>query len=191
MTRDKPTVEEYIRRYRETAEKEMRGEVSLREKATSYTTVNFLNPARPYMSSLNTDDTKYVINFRLVRHSELDRVVGLSAANTLWYNAGKQLGILAVEKGLIKSLDDLLNFVVNQRIGLVDVYKESSNKARIHVYECISCAGIPNIGRPVCHFEGGLIAGVLSKLMNAKARARETHCWGTGYSFCGFDVIFY
>lgn len=187
---DKPTMEEYLRRYREIAEKEMSGEKQPKPKTETFTTVDLLNPARPYMSSLNTDDTKYVINFRLVRHSELDRVVGLSAANTLWYNAGKQLGILAVEKGLIKSLDDLLNFAVNQRIGLVDVYKEGSNKARVHVYECISCAGIPNIGRPVCHFEGGLIAGVLTKLIG-KCRAKETHCWGMGYSFCGFDIIFY
>ncbi len=187
---DTPSIEEYIRKYREIAEKEMRGEKQPRSQTKEYTTVDLLNPARPYMSSLNRDDTKYVVNFRLIRHSELDRIVGISASNTLWYNAGKQLGILAVEKGLIKSLDDLVNFVVNQRIGLVDVYKESSNKARVHVYECISCAGIPNIGRPVCYFEGGLIAGVLSKLMNARARAIETHCWGTGYSFCGFDIIF-
>jgi len=191
MGEDKPSLEEMVKKYREIAEKEMRGEALPREKVSTYTTVDFLNPVRPYMQSLNQDDTKYVINFRLVRHSELDRVVGLSAANTLWYNAGKQLGVLAVEKGLIKSLDDLLNFLVNQRIGLVDVYRESNNKARVHVYECISCAGIPNIGRPVCHFEGGLVAGILSKLMNAKARARETHCWGLGHHFCGFDIIFY
>lgn len=188
---EKIDINEYVRKYRETAEKEIRGEAGLRPKKASYTTIDFLNPARPFLSSLNKDDTKYVVNFRLVRHSELDRIVGLSASNILWYSAGKQLGILAVEKGIVKSLDDFLTFVVSQRIGLVDVLKESSNKARIHVYECISCAGIPNIGRPVCHFEGGLIAGVLSKLMNAKARAIETHCWGTGYSFCGFDVIFY
>lgn len=184
-----PKYEEYLRKYREVAEKEMRGEKPLRPKVGSFTTMDFLNPARPYMGGLNADDSKYVMNFRLVRHSELDRIVGVAAANTLWYNAGKTLGILAVEKGLIRSLDDFLDFVVKQRIGLVEVYKESSNKARIHVYECISCAGIPNIGRPVCHFEGGLIAGVLTKLVG-RCKAVETHCWGTGYSFCGFDVIF-
>ncbi|HDD25819.1 MAG TPA: hypothetical protein ENF75_01865 [Acidilobales archaeon] len=183
------SLEEMTRKYREIAEKEMRGEKPLRERVKEYTTINFLNPQRPFMSKQSADDTKYVINFRLVRWSELERIVGLGASNTLWYNAGKSLGELAVEKGLIKSVDDLINFVINQRIGLVDVIKESSNKTRIHVYECITCSGIPNIGRVACFFEGGLLAGVLSKLVG-KCRAKETHCWGTGYSFCGFDIIF-
>jgi len=183
-------LDEAVKKYREIALAEMRGEKGPRPKVSSYTTLDFLNPARPTLSRFNAEDSKYVVNFRLVRYSELEKIVGLSAANTLWYNAGKSLGELAVSKGLIKNVDDLIKFVVEQRIGLVDVLSESSNKARIHVYECISCAGIPNIGRPVCYFEGGLIAGVLGKLMNRRARAIETHCWGSGYSFCGFDVVF-
>lgn len=183
-------IQEIIRKYREITEKEMRGERPIRPRVEKYTTVDFLNPARPYLGSQNKDDTKYVVNFRLVRWSELERIVGIQASNVLWYNAGKRLGELVTEKGLIKSLDDLISFAVNQRIGIVDIVKESTNKARVHVYECISCSGIPNIGRPVCYFEGGLVAGVLSKLIG-KCKAVETHCWGMGYSFCGFDIIFY
>ncbi len=181
-------VEEWVKKYREVAEKEMRGEKSPRPRVKEYTTLDFLNPARPCLSKLSVDDGKYVVNFRLVRFSELERIVG-RAANTLWYNAGKTLGYLVVDKGVVKDVDSFIKFVVDQRIGLVDVVKESSNKLRIHVYECISCSGIPNVGRPVCHFEGGLIAGVLSKLIKPCV-AKETHCWGNGYSFCGFDVIF-
>ena len=182
-------IEEVIRKYREQALAEIRGEKSLRPKVTSYTTLDFLNPARPTLSSLSKDDTKYVINFRLVRWSKLENIVGISASNVLWYNAGKSLGELVVSKGLIKDVDSFIKFVVDQRIGLVDVIKESSNKLRIHVYECITCSGIPNVGRVTCYFEGGLIAGVLGKLLGRRAKAVETHCWGTGYSFCGFDVI--
>jgi len=83
-----------------------------------------------------------------------------------------------------------VKFVVDQRIGLVDLVKESDDKLRIHIYECISCSGISNIGRVVCQFEGGLIAGVVSKLTSKRVRVVETHCAGTGYSFCGFDIIF-
>ena len=186
---DELDFENVLREYRNRALKEMKGEIKPREKTPTYTQVDLLNPKRPYLSSLNPDDTKYVINFRLVRHANFEEILGFGTV-AVWYRCGYTLGELAVDKGLIKSLDDFVKFVVDQRIGLVDLVKESDDKSRIHVYECISCSGIPNIGKVVCQFEGGLIAGVLSKLTNKKVRTVETHCAGTGYSFCGFDVIF-
>ena len=104
--------------------------------------------------------------------------IDLSAA--LRYYSGKTLGKLMVDKGLIKSLDDLVTFGIDFKIGLIDLYKESDNKSRVHVYECITCSGIPNIGKTVCYYEGGVIAGVIERLTNSKVRVVETHCWGTG-----------
>jgi predicted hydrocarbon binding protein len=182
--------EEHLKRYRKIAEKEMKGEIKPRERVNSWDVIDFLNPNRPCLTSINKDDTKYVINFRLVRHAKIEDLMGTMGAQAVWYYSGKTLGELAVKKGLIKNLDDFLAFVVDQRIGLVELYKESDNKSRVHVYECISCSGIPNIGNEVCQFEGGLIAGVIEKLTNSKVRVVETHCWGKGYSFCGFDIIF-
>jgi len=186
---DLSLAEEYVRKYRSIAEKEMRGEIKPKDRVKNYTQLDLLNPKRPFFSSLNKDDTKYVINFRLVRHANFEELLGGIGTSAVWYRCGKTLGELAVNKGLIKSLDDFNKFVIEQRIGLVDLVKESNNKSRVHVYECISCSGIPNIGKTVCQFEGGLIAGVISALFNTNVRVVETHCAGTGYSFCGFDVI--
>ncbi|WP_457549986.1 V4R domain-containing protein [Archaeoglobus sp.] len=189
MEIDESLIEEYTKKYRSIAEKEIKGEQKPRDKVKSYTQMDFLNPKRPFLSSLSKDDTIYVINFRLVRHANFEELLG-QGTYAVWYRCGKTLGELAVDKGLIKSLDDFVKFVVEQRIGLVDLVKESNNKSRVHVYECISCSGIPNVGKTVCQFEGGLISGVLSKLTGSNVRVVETHCAGTGYSFCGFDVIF-
>ena len=168
----------------------MRGELAPRPKVESYTQLDLLNPERPYFNSVNRDDSKYVMSFRLVRFCRISRVVGSHAADILWYSSGKDLGTLLVDKGLIKSVDDVTRVLLDQRIGIVDVVKESSNRTRIHVYECMTCSGIPNIGKAVCHFEGGVIAGILTKLMGSEARAIETHCWGKGNRFCGFDIVF-
>ena len=184
-------VDEYIRKYREIAEKEMRGELAPRPKVESHTQLDLLNPERPYFNSINRDDSKYVMTFRLARFCRISRFVGNAAANILWYDAGRELGMLLVDKGLVKSVDDLVRVLLDQRIGIVDIVKESSNKMRVHVYECITCSGIPNIDRAECHFEGGVIAGVLTKLMGSEARVIETHCWGKGNRFCGFDAIFH
>jgi len=183
-------ISERIKRYREIAEKEMRGELAPRPKVKSYTQLDLLNPERPHFSSINRDDSKYVTTFRLVRFCKLSKIVGGSAADILWYSSGKDLGMLLVDKGLIKSVDDIARVLLDQRIGIVDVVKESSNRMRVHVYECMTCSGIPNIGKTVCHFEGGVIAGILTRLMGSEARAIETHCWGRGNRFCGFDILF-
>jgi predicted hydrocarbon binding protein len=115
------------------------------------------------MSAINKDDTKYVVTYRLVRHADIEKIIGKVGSDAVWYYSGKKFGELAVEKGMVKNFDDLKNFAFDQRIGLVDLYEESNDKLRIHVYECIGCSGIPNINRAVCQFEGGLIAGAISK----------------------------
>ena len=183
-------ISERIKKYREIAEKEMRGELAPRSRANNYTQLDLLKSDRPHFSSVNRDDNKYVTTFRLVRFCKLSKIVGGSAADILWYSSGKDLGMLLVDKGLVKSVDDIARVLLDQRIGIVDVVKESSNRMRVHVYECMTCFGIPNIGRTVCHFEGGVIAGILTRLMGSEARAIETHCWGRGNRFCGFDILF-
>jgi len=83
--------------------KEMRGEIKPRGKTPTYTQADLLNPKRSYFSSLNPDDTKYVVNFRLVRHANFEEILGFGSV-AVWYRCGYTLGELAVDRGLIKSL---------------------------------------------------------------------------------------
>ena len=64
-------------------------------------------------------------------------------------------------------------------------------ETRIHVdvYECVTCAGLATVGRPLCHFEGGLIAGVVEGIVKKRTRAHEVTCiGGLGDKACGFDL---
>ena len=82
---------------------------------------------------------------------------------TYHFHAGKHLGYEFVRKGIIKTIDDLFPVLVKYRIGLIDIVRESSNTMVLDVYECMSCSGLPNIGRPVCYFESGIVSAILEK----------------------------
>ncbi|MHB9301888.1 V4R domain-containing protein [Thermofilum pendens] len=181
-------MEEYLKRYREIAEKEMRGEKPRRPRAENPDPASLVKPERPFFRSLDPHDDVYVSLYRAFRY-ELEKLFGLKATYLLLFNVGKRLGYEAVENGVVKSLDDLPKLALAYKVGLLDLYADGSNKARVHVYESILGAGSPHIGRTLCHFEAGLVSGVMEKLVG-RNRVGETHCWGTGYSFCGFDVYF-
>jgi len=101
----------------------------------------------------------------------------------------KEVRTRTVELKVIRSIDDLLHVFINQRIGLLDIIGKSFNNMKIHIYECMSCYGIPNIGMPMCDFEAGVIQGALESLIG-KNITKEKYCWGLGYSFCGFEIYF-
>ena len=74
----------------------------------------------------------------------------------------------------------------------MDIFKEenteSGKKLDFRVYECIDCEGLPNVGKPVCYFETGMIIGILKELTHKEVSAEEIRCWTSGYSFCQFNV---
>ena len=45
------------------------------------------------------------------------------------------------------------------------------------------------VGRTLCSFEGGLIAGAVESILGKKATAKEITCiGGLGHETCGFDI---
>jgi uncharacterized protein len=124
--------------------------------------------------------------YRLLRLVALEDIIGRGAAGTA-YVAGKKLG---ASLGL-KSLDDFLELCATLKIGVIEVPVLTASQAHIDVYECVTCAGMETVGRMLCHFEGGLIAGVCETVLNKRARAREVTCiGGLGHDSCGFDLEF-
>ena len=124
----------------------------------------------------------------------IDHLIG--DASNLVYASGKTVGT-EVGKGIVKeSGPDLGKFVeVTARtvkdlgVGLLSVVSAEPEKGRValRVDECITCSGMPNIGKKVCHFEGGLISGVVSEFVNKPVTVVETKCNGMGSGCCEFE----
>jgi len=142
---------------------------------------NALNVVRPTLGN-----NAGVALYRLLRLVALEDIVGRGASGVA-YLAGKKLGI---SLGLTK-LEDFLQLCKDLNIGIIEVPVATETKIHIDVYECVTCSGLETIGRPICHFEGGLIAGAVQTITGRSARAREITCiGGLGDETCGFDIEF-
>lgn len=153
---------------------------------------DIIHPERPFLGKEAADDldTVYVTTFRV---GALKRPLSLTKAG---YGTdivgGIEFGSNLVKYGIIKSVDDISEFLAKYKIGILDIFKEedieNGKRLDLRVYECIECSGLPNIGEPVCYFETGMIIGILRELTKKQVSAEEIRCWTSGYSFCQFDV---
>ena len=140
---------------------------------------NALNVLRPTLG-----DTAGVALYRLLRLVALEDIIGRGAAGTA-YVAGKKLGN---SLGLT-SLDAFLDLCNALKIGVIEVPVLTDTRVHVDVYECITCSGMATVGRTLCHFEGGMIAGAVETILSKRARAREVTCiGGLGHDACGFDI---
>lgn len=142
---------------------------------------------RPFFRVISGDDIYYIRTHRMIiygmhKYSRPLRSIVMKAS-------GYNLGVMLVDKGIVKSIDDLPEIFVRQKIGILDIVDESLDTMKINIYECMSCYGMLSVGMPMCDFEAGIIEGVLEKLYG-RNKTVEKYCWGLGYSFCGFESYF-
>lgn len=129
-------------------------------------------------------DNAGVVLYRLLRLVALEDIIGRGAAGTA-YVAGKKLG----HSLGITQLDMFLELCKQLKIGIIKVPVATSTRIRVDVYECVTCSGLKPVGRVLCHFEGGLIAGVVEGVLKKQVRAREATCiGGLGHDACGFEI---
>ncbi|MBP1150296.1 MULTISPECIES: V4R domain-containing protein [Methylocaldum] len=140
---------------------------------------NALNIVRPSLG-----DDAGVALFRLLRLVAIEDILGRGASAMAYY-AGKKLGM-----GLgIGKLEDFLGLCAALKIGIIEVPLLTEDKIHVDVYECVTCSGLQPVGRTLCHFEGGLIAGVVEHVTRRRTQAVEVSCiGGLGDRTCGFDL---
>jgi uncharacterized protein len=122
--------------------------------------------------------------YRLLRLVALEDIIGRGAAGTA-YLAGKKLG----QNLGLQTLDGFLELCAALKIGLIKVPVLTESLIHVDVYECVTCSGLTPVGRPLCHFEGGLVAGAVESILKKRTRAIEVTCiGGLGHDACGFDL---
>lgn len=122
--------------------------------------------------------------YRLLRLVALEDIIGRGASGTA-YIAGKKLG---QSLGLTK-LEDFLALCHELKIGVIEVPVLTPSRIKVDVYECATCSGMTPVGRPLCHFEGGLVAGAVESILGKDIRAQEVGCiGGLGHDACSFEM---
>jgi predicted hydrocarbon binding protein len=132
--------------------------------------------------------------FRVFRHFSagyVEEVLGRGAA-VVFQNGGRDLGREAgtmLWKGdATEYLKAVCQFVRDSRIGLLTPREVSDRLLVVDLDECITCAGMANIGKRICQFEVGFVAGVAEVLVKRKTKAIETKCNANGEGTCQVTV---
>lgn len=136
--------------------------------------------------------------FRALRLEGMKEIAG-RGANAIIYRGGRNLGYnvgqdISSKMSNKADLNEYLTIVVQAfeqlGIGLVSVAGGSFSNGQVYlqVDECVTCAGIPNIGETVCHFEGGVVAGIVQNFTGSIVTCKEVQCWGKGDKTCMFEV---
>ena len=119
-------------------------------------------------------------------------IVGESATSGLIYRSGRDAGKELLKgvktKGLHEALERVAEILEELKIGMVSITKESKESCMLRIDECAFCSGMLNVGRTICRFEAGLIAGLLESLLGKPIEVEETKCWGKGDEFCEFEI---
>lgn len=141
---------------------------------------NALSIIRPKLG-----DRAGVALYRLLRLVALEDIIGRGAGATA-YVAGKKLG---ASLGITK-LDQFLELCQAISLGVVEVPVLTSSRIYVDVYECVTCSGMAPVGRSLCQFEAGLVAGVVQAVTKKNAKAKEITCiGGLGHDSCGVEVL--
>ena len=147
--------------------------------------------------SLGGDE--FVQNFRILRmiglRWNLAGLLGEKASDGVVYSIGVKLGRYLVSSGVIKGKDakefitNFAEFTQNMKIGIPSIVEWKKDFPNIiKVDECITCAGMLNVGEVVCHYEGGIIGGAISEYFKGLIVADEVLCWGKGEETCQFEL---
>ena len=153
---------------------------------------DIIHPSRQFLGKNAGEnlDSVYVSTFR-IGHFNLPEQLASTGQGTTFVG-GMEFGSNLVKQKMVKNLEDLRLLITDYKMGIVDVFNEKQEDdgktMDIRVYECIECADLPNIGKPLCYFEAGIITGVFKELTKKDVIAEEIRCWTSGFSFCQFDV---
>lgn len=120
--------------------------------------------------------------FRVFRHftaGYMEEVLG-RGAGAVFQNAGRELGreagAMLYKPDATDYLREVCQFVSDSRIGLLSPREVTAERLVLDLDECITCAGMTPIGKRICQFEVGFVAGIAEVLTKKRVRAHESLC---------------
>jgi predicted hydrocarbon binding protein len=130
--------------------------------------------------------------FRQFSALHAEEILGRTGTKVVFQHAGRQLGIEVGKSLHIDDLQEYLNrvfeYVEDNGIGILSVNTDEEGKMIFKLDECITCAGMPDIGKKICHFEVGIVAGAVEAFLGESVAATESKCNADGDDFCEVTV---
>lgn len=125
--------------------------------------------------------------FRAIRVALLDEGINI---DPILHNAGVKVGKTFYKKLKGQDVNELAQniavFWETNKLGNIQI--RSMNPIIIQAYDCFECEDLPQLGRPACAFDSGLLEGVFSNYYGHEVEAEETKCYAQGDDFCQFII---
>ncbi|MDD1763214.1 MAG: ArsR family transcriptional regulator [Methanobacteriaceae archaeon] len=140
-----------------------------------------------YINSENNPFEFFRLIFHTIRVSLMNQGVDI---DPILHDAGLSVGeVLYHELQSQKQEEFLRNiagFWETHNLGRVEV--ESLKPLIINVSDCFECSGLPQLNRPACAFDTGILEALFSKFYKEKTNVQEVNCHAMGSSFCSFVI---
>jgi uncharacterized protein len=127
-----------------------------------------------------------LVLYRILRIIGMRGILGDSSGPAL-YMVGKEIG----RQIGARDLAEFERRIKELKVGLPEIEGVDDDNLIVKLYECITCAGFPNTGEMFCDMESGIIAGLLEKVYNRRAKSTQTKSWSAGFSHCEFEVMLF
>jgi uncharacterized protein len=110
------------------------------------------------------------------------------------YEAGEFFAKKCLVKANIKDVQLIIQEIQktfeNLEIGIISPLQITPTRWILRLEESATAYGTIVRGNMLCHFEAGVIAGIIENSINKKTIVKETNCIGTGHKSCEFVVQF-
>ncbi|RXE57053.1 hypothetical protein ABH15_02670 [Methanoculleus taiwanensis] len=107
------------------------------------------------------------------------------------YSAGSSVG--RALSGLVNAPDietllmNLCAFWGERGLGRLEVV--SRDPLTLDIYDCYECQGLPQLGKPVCAFDAGILAALFEAHSRDEWVVTETKCYAMNDACCRFVVL--
>jgi hypothetical protein len=99
---------------------------------------------------------------------------------------GKELYPQLADEKLDQFLGNIATFWDDHKLGKVEV--KNIKPLEINVYDCFECRGLPNLGKPACSFDAGILKALFTEYFKNNVLVDETKCYAMGDDHCCFVI---
>ncbi|MDD1693472.1 MAG: ArsR family transcriptional regulator [Methanoregula sp.] len=129
----------------------------------------------------------YRYMFRTIRVSLLAEGINIDPVLRESGNrVGRTMAASLAEEELSGLLENLCTFWRKHNLGTLEV--ESLAPLTLRAYDCFECGNLPQLGRPACAFDSGILEVVFSEHFGKKHHVDETACYAMGDDHCRFVI---
>jgi predicted hydrocarbon binding protein/predicted transcriptional regulator len=130
----------------------------------------------------------YRYMFRTIRVSLLAEGINIDPVlRESGVRVGRTLATNLADRDLSVLLEKLGVFWKAHNLGTLEV--ESLAPLTLKAYDCFECGDLPQLGRPACAFDSGILEAVFSDHFKKEQAVNETSCYAMGNDHCRFVIV--